>query len=362
MIINQQVSGAFFNPTKGIYKITNTVTGRVYVGQSRRVQSRLSSHFGDLADGKHISKSMQADWTEYGPDSFAIEVSEYVDGQSNRLLREAEIIADAIAAGVEVYNTAVTLPEVVKSNLETRKARQDAKERAAAEKKRVLDAKIAARANEHDETEAGSHKSSRRAARRKNDLLGNREVFERKSGTPLERPEQRLRFSEADLRPGQEGVNGTAGTERPPAASVDENGQSGEGDKDAYRPLSIRDDRYIGRKEDRLIDDWQYFCDGVSVHGKPSFCSNAGCGDHLKIDYTDVHNMAYAIKKYVRPDLVKQLITSLRGRGVTFYWFDGGDIPYEEFSKIEYDVLLKAMKSGKALSEYLEEKCKAETK
>lgn len=311
MNINQQVSGAFFNPTKGIYKITNTVTGRVYIGQSRRVQSRLSSHFGDLADGKHSSRLMQADWTEYGPDSFSIEVVEHVDGQTNRLLREAEIIADALSAGLWVYNTVVTPPEVIKSNLETRKARQDAKEKAAAEKKQVLDVKIAARAKEHDKTEAGSHKDSQKTARRKNDIFGNREIPEHKPGTPLERFEQRLRLSEADLRLSQEGVNGSAETEGSSAAGMDANGLSGESHRDISEVLPEYEDyneneygEYVGFKgvsEDQWLSDSDGFLYAIQE------------------ETIDGDDLAWFLRTYVRQGILEAAKPVLTGAAIFSY-------------------------------------------
>lgn len=46
----------------GIYKITNTITGKVYVGQSQNVYERKCEHFVALRHNKHENKLMQHDW------------------------------------------------------------------------------------------------------------------------------------------------------------------------------------------------------------------------------------------------------------------------------------------------------------
>ena len=45
----------------GIYKITNNITGKVYVGQSQNVYEREIEHFSALRRGKHPNKQMQHD-------------------------------------------------------------------------------------------------------------------------------------------------------------------------------------------------------------------------------------------------------------------------------------------------------------
>ena len=55
----------------GIYKITHKVTGEYYVGQSREILERWSSHYNDLKMNKHSSpkfqelfnRSSMTDWT-----------------------------------------------------------------------------------------------------------------------------------------------------------------------------------------------------------------------------------------------------------------------------------------------------------
>lgn len=49
-------------PLSGIYKITNQLNGKIYVGQSQNVYEREAEHFTALRRGKHPNKAMQRDW------------------------------------------------------------------------------------------------------------------------------------------------------------------------------------------------------------------------------------------------------------------------------------------------------------
>ena len=46
----------------GIYKIVNMNNGKVYVGQSKDIETRRLQHFTALDAGKHENKTMQADY------------------------------------------------------------------------------------------------------------------------------------------------------------------------------------------------------------------------------------------------------------------------------------------------------------
>lgn len=63
----------------GIYIIRNTVNGKVYIGQSRRLQNRKYCHFNSLEKGKHYNKHLQRSYNTYGSDAFKFEILEYCD-------------------------------------------------------------------------------------------------------------------------------------------------------------------------------------------------------------------------------------------------------------------------------------------
>lgn len=63
----------------GIYIIRNTVNGKVYIGQSRRISNREYSHFHALEKGTHYNKHLQRSYNTYGRDAFVFEVIEWCD-------------------------------------------------------------------------------------------------------------------------------------------------------------------------------------------------------------------------------------------------------------------------------------------
>jgi len=64
--------------TRGIYTITNTKTGKIYVGQSSNIENRWSMHKNQLNGRSHSNYKLLKDWCKYGPDTFVFEVVEEV--------------------------------------------------------------------------------------------------------------------------------------------------------------------------------------------------------------------------------------------------------------------------------------------
>lgn len=54
----------------GVYMITNSVTGRKYIGSSHNVEYRMHTHLLLLRRGKHSVEDMQEDFDRYGEESF----------------------------------------------------------------------------------------------------------------------------------------------------------------------------------------------------------------------------------------------------------------------------------------------------
>lgn len=59
---------------KGIYKITNNVDGKVYIGKSINIKRRWKQHINDLDNNKHINKHLQNAWNKYGKKNFKFEL------------------------------------------------------------------------------------------------------------------------------------------------------------------------------------------------------------------------------------------------------------------------------------------------
>jgi group I intron endonuclease len=49
------------NKNIGIYKITNGLNGKVYIGKSERLDERFGEHISDLERGDHPNKHLQKD-------------------------------------------------------------------------------------------------------------------------------------------------------------------------------------------------------------------------------------------------------------------------------------------------------------
>lgn len=58
----------------GIYKITNRINNRCYIGYSTNLKQREKSHFMTLKSGKHYSLLMQEDYNIYTKNNFNFEI------------------------------------------------------------------------------------------------------------------------------------------------------------------------------------------------------------------------------------------------------------------------------------------------
>lgn len=58
----------------GVYTLTNTISGRVYVGRSLAMYRRWSHHRAALNKGTHQNRYLQRAWTGYGADAFVFAI------------------------------------------------------------------------------------------------------------------------------------------------------------------------------------------------------------------------------------------------------------------------------------------------
>ena len=58
----------------GIYLIRCSVTGKVYVGRSKRLRARWQEHRRDLTSGRHSNPYLQAAWGKHGAEAFSFQV------------------------------------------------------------------------------------------------------------------------------------------------------------------------------------------------------------------------------------------------------------------------------------------------
>jgi len=65
------------NKQSGIYKITNLVNNKIYIGSSTNLDKRKYEHFYDLKLNKHHSKYLQNSYNKHGVDNFKFETLAY---------------------------------------------------------------------------------------------------------------------------------------------------------------------------------------------------------------------------------------------------------------------------------------------
>lgn len=58
----------------GVYKITNLINNRFYIGQSSDIKARWYNHKARLKDNKHRNKELQKEWNLYGSSNFKFEI------------------------------------------------------------------------------------------------------------------------------------------------------------------------------------------------------------------------------------------------------------------------------------------------
>lgn len=71
----------------GIYKITNLITNKVYIGSAKNIDIRIKAHISKLKGNFHINKHLQSSYNKYGEENFKFEIIREV---SNNILRRAE--------------------------------------------------------------------------------------------------------------------------------------------------------------------------------------------------------------------------------------------------------------------------------
>jgi group I intron endonuclease len=92
----------------GIYTITNSVNGKMYVGSSLHIENRWRQHRSDLRLGRHSNARLQNAWAKYGAPVFLFEIVEIVELENDLISREQHFIdsMDSLASGYNISGRA----------------------------------------------------------------------------------------------------------------------------------------------------------------------------------------------------------------------------------------------------------------
>lgn len=68
----------------GVYKITNLINNKAYIGSSINVYNRKHTHINKLKNNNHHCKHLQNAYNKYGKDNFLFEIIEYCENITER--------------------------------------------------------------------------------------------------------------------------------------------------------------------------------------------------------------------------------------------------------------------------------------
>jgi group I intron endonuclease len=72
--------------TSGVYKITNLINNKIYVGSAVNLSNRKSKHFSNLSKNNHHNDHLQNAYNKYGSANFKFSVIMYVSNIKNSLI------------------------------------------------------------------------------------------------------------------------------------------------------------------------------------------------------------------------------------------------------------------------------------
>lgn len=73
----------------GIYKITNILTGVIYIGSTiRAFRQRFNKHLSNLENNEHVNKPLQNSWNKHGKDKFEFSILEKLNDRNLAIQRE----------------------------------------------------------------------------------------------------------------------------------------------------------------------------------------------------------------------------------------------------------------------------------
>lgn len=96
----------------GIYKITNTVNRKIYIGSAINLKDRTTNHLWCLRNKRHCNGHLQKSFNKYGESAFLFEIIEYCKPYEC-ISREQFYIDIFIKQGSDLYNICLTAGSVL---------------------------------------------------------------------------------------------------------------------------------------------------------------------------------------------------------------------------------------------------------
>jgi len=92
--------------TACVYMIENTITGKIYIGETTWKHQRWISHKSQLVSGKHENPNMQKDFDEHGIEAFVFSIVKAIESKDKAELLEEETKAIKLflKEGKTLYN------------------------------------------------------------------------------------------------------------------------------------------------------------------------------------------------------------------------------------------------------------------
>lgn len=88
----------------GIYRIRNILNGRVYVGSTINLKTRLRNHLAMLKAGRHSNSFLSRDFKKCGENSFIFEILEFIDDSGVLLMVEQKYLDELYDNCNNCYN------------------------------------------------------------------------------------------------------------------------------------------------------------------------------------------------------------------------------------------------------------------
>jgi group I intron endonuclease len=235
----------------GIYKITNIINDKVYIGSSVDVKNRIRHHKFHLSKNTHNSPKLQNAYNKYGSESFIYEIIEIVETKELLLERE-QFYIDSYVSYKLGYNSRhkAEANYGLSPSAETRKKISDSlKGRIGPNKDKIVSDETKAKISEAKKGKPSNRKGSKHSEESKEKMSQLRKgiKWNKNYTKPSEETKDKIRQTMI-----KKGLGG-----KPKPCKID--GIVYESAKIAAQTLNIPYQRVIDRLKSKNFEEWTFF-------------------------------------------------------------------------------------------------------